>query len=168
MHTPDTLHAALTDLAIPHTIHRHKVLHTVADGEEVYPTMPGAHIKNLFVKDKKDNLFLITALNDRLLNLVTLGKHLGSKDRFSFGNEDLLYATLGVRPGSVTPLGLINAKPGSLRFILDEGILSATMVYAHPLQNDQSTGLAPADLMKAIHAWGHTPEVLDLGLFPRA
>lgn len=168
MHTPESLHEALAALAIPYTVHRHKVLHTVADGEEVYPTMPGAHIKNLFTKDKAGNLYLITALNDRALNLTALGKHLKTKDRMSFGSEDLLYATLGVRPGSVTPLGLINAQPGSLRFVLDEGILSAATVYAHPLRNDQSTGLAPADLMKAVHAWGHAPEVLDLGLFPRA
>lgn len=166
-HTPESLHAALTELAIPHTIHHHAPVFTVAEGHGVTDHLPGAHIKNLFVKDKGGSFYLITALQSRTLDLKALGKHLGSKDRLSFGAEEQLLAMLGVTPGSVTPLALINAAPGSLRFVLDEGILTDATVYPHPLINSQTTAMAPADLLKAVRYWGHVPEVLDLGLFPR-
>lgn len=168
MHTPESLHTALTNLNIPHTVHSHKAVFTVADGEGLFTHLPGAHIKNLFLKDKAGQLYLITALQERNLNLKTLGKHLGAKDRLSFANEELLMQHLGVTPGSVSPLALINAGPGSVRVILDSGIQNHPTVYPHPLINTQTTAMAPADLLKALQAWQHQVEMLDLGLFPRA
>ncbi len=167
MHTPESLHAALTQLAIPFEVHHHKPVFTVADGEGLFNHLPGAHIKNLFVKDKARNLYLITALQERSLNLNTLGKHLGAKERLSFADETTLMHHLGVTPGSVSPLALINAQPGALRFVLDAGILAHGTVYPHPLKNDQTTALTPPDLLKAIESWGHKIEQIDLGLFPR-
>lgn len=169
MHTPESLHAQLTQLGLPFTTHHHKALFTVADGAdtELY-ALPGAHIKNLFVKDKAGKLFLITALQTRSLNLVTLGKHLGAKDRLSFANEETLLNILGITPGSVSPLALINAAPGSLRFVLDAEVPTHATVYPHPLTNTQTTAMAPSDMLKAITHWGHVPEVLDLTPFPRS
>lgn len=166
-HTPASLHTALTALSIPHTVHHHAAVFTVAEGEGVTSHLPGAHIKNLFVKDKAKNLYLITALQSRMLNLNALGKHLGAKDRLSFADEPTLYEHLGVTPGSVSPLALINAAPGSLRFVIDTGIMGYETVLPHPLINTQTTALSPADLLRAIQNWGHGVEQLDLALFPR-
>jgi Ala-tRNA(Pro) deacylase len=168
MHTPETLYEALGELGIPFVDHKHAAVFTVAEGHGVTDHLVGAHIKNLFVKDKAKQFYLITALHERALDLKSLGKHLGSKDRLSFADEEALYEHLGVTPGSVSPLALINAKPGSLRFILDSGILGHGTVYPHPLVNTQTTALVPNDLMKAIASWGHAVETLDLGMFPRA
>lgn len=166
-HTPDSLHAALTALNIPHEVHHHAAVFTVAEGEGVTSHLPGAHIKNLFVKDKAKNFFLITALQERSLDLKALGKHLNTKDRLSFADEVTLMDYLGITPGSVSPLALINAKPGSLRFILDSGIMKYDTVLPHPLINTQTTGITPANMLKALESWGHTTELLDLSLFPR-
>lgn len=168
MHTPESLHTALTQLNIPFQTHHHAAVFTVAEGEGVTSHLSGAHIKNLFVKDKAKNLYLITALQERSLDLKALGKHLGSKDRLSFTDEATLYEHLGVTPGSVSPLALINAKAGALRFVLDSGILEHDTVLPHPLINTQTTALTPAGLLSAIQSWGHVVEQLDLGLFPRA
>lgn len=167
-HTPETLHTALTNLGIPHTVHHHAAVFTVAEGHGVTDHLQGAHIKNLFVKDKGKNLYLITALHERALDLKALGKHLGSKDRLSFADEDALMHHLGVTPGSVSPLALINATGGTLRFILDSKALDSATILPHPLINTQTTALAPKDLLRAIESWGHKTELLDLGLFPRA
>lgn len=168
MHTPESLHAALSSLNIAHEVHHHTAVFTVAEGEGVTSHLPGAHIKNLFVKDKAKNFFLITALQERALDLKALGKHIGSKDRLSFADEAALMEFLGVTPGSVSPLALINARGDSLRFILDSGVTKYDTVLPHPLINTQTTALTPEDLLRAITSWGHTTELLDLGLFPRA
>ena len=167
MHTPDSLHASLAQLNIPFHTHHHAAVFTVAEGEGVTSHLQGAHIKNLFVKDKARNFYLITALQERTLNLNLLGKHLGAKDRLSFADEPTLLEYLGVTPGSVSPLALINAQGGSLRFVLDSGVFTYDTILPHPLINTQTTALAPHDLLRAIQSWGHAVEQLDLGLFPR-
>lgn len=167
MHTPESLHAALKALNIPHEVHHHAPVFTVEESAGVLGHLQGAHIKNLFVKDKARNLYLITALEDRSLSLKSLGKHLGSKDNLSFADAETLDEHLGVTPGSVTPLALINAAPGTIRFILDTGITEAEIAYPHMLINSQTAGMKPTDLTHAIESWGHKIELLDLSLFPR-
>lgn len=166
-HTPESLLAALTALNIPYENHHHEAAFTVEQSEGLGLTVPGTHIKNLFVKDKAKNYYLITAEQHRAINLAAVGKHLGSKDRLSFADETALYEHLGVTPGSVTPLALINAKPGALRFILDTAVIQSTIALPHPLINTQTTSLKSTDLTRAIESWGHKIEPLDLGLFPR-
>lgn len=167
-HTPNTLKSQLKSLGIPFHAYQHKALFTVADGEDILHTFPpGAHIKNLFLKDKSGKLTLITALQERSLNLTALAKHLSAKDRFSFANEDILMNILGVSPGSVSPLALINAPAGHVQVVLDSDILAHPLVFAHPLCNTETLGLTPNHLLQAVQHWGHQPQWLNLGLFPK-
>lgn len=169
MHTPETLLTALKAMAIEPVVYHHHAHHTVEDGlEEVKSWPAGAHIKNLFVKDKAGNLTLITCLAARRVDLVGLGKHLGSKDRWSFAKEDVMVEVLGVRPGAVTPLALINVPPGRLQFVWDTGIEAHDIGYPHPLINTQTYGMKVADILHAVQAWGHTPVRIDLGQFAKA
>jgi Ala-tRNA(Pro) deacylase len=162
MHTPESLQAELTNLGVNFTRYTHAPVFTVEEAKAVNHTIPGAHIKNLFLKDKAGALTLITALDERRLDLTALAKHLGAKGRFSFGSAELLYATLGVEPGSVTPLGLINAAAGSIHVVLDDGIFTHALVNPHPLINSATLGMAPYGLVQALQAWGHEPIRLDL------
>lgn len=165
----DGLMEVLAGLGIAPVVYSHPPLHSVADGVGVTDAWPaGAHIKNLFVKDKAGALTLITCLQERKLDLVKLGKHVGSKDRWSFANEEVLWSVLGVKPGAVTPLALVNAAPGSLRVIWDAAMLEPAIVYAHPLVNTQTLGMVPADLIRAVAAWGHQPVRMGLGEFAKA
>ncbi|MCA3244123.1 MAG: prolyl-tRNA synthetase associated domain-containing protein [Alphaproteobacteria bacterium] len=165
MHTPVTLATALTQLGIAFTNHAHAPVFTVAEAQAVNHAIPGAHIKNLFLKDKAGALTLVTALDTCSVPLNPLAKHLGAKGRYSFGSAELLRTTLGVEPGSVTPLALINAPGGSLRVVFDEGIFSHSVVNPHPLTNTATLSLSPADLVKALNAWGHHPLRLDFSKF---
>lgn len=138
----------------------------MADGVGLTDTWPtGAHIKNLFVKDKAGTLTLITVLQERRVDLVKLGKHIGAKDRWSFADEDTLWRVLGVKPGAVTPLALINASPDMLKVIVDDGILTHAIVYAHPLINTQTWAMRTDDMLRVITSWGHTPQRINLGQF---
>jgi Ala-tRNA(Pro) deacylase len=156
-------------LGIPFHHYHHVAVFTVEEAEQVSGNQPGAHIKNLFVRDKAGAFTLITALTQRRLDLNAMAKACGvAGNRWSFGNPEQLVEILGVLPGSVTPLALINASPGSVRFILDDGIFTEALVNPHPLVNTETLGLAPADLIRAITHWGHSIERLDLGRFARA
>src|SRR5579885_1447153 len=106
--TPDDLFAALDALGIKHATIKHPPLFTVEQARELRGTIPGGHTKNLFLRDKKGALFLVTALEDAVIELKSLHRRLGASGRFSFGSAELMAETLGVVPGAVTPFGAIN------------------------------------------------------------
>ena len=111
--TPDQLFAALDRLGIRHSTVRHPPLFTVEQSRSLRGQIPGGHTKNLFLRDKKDALFLVVALEDADIDLKGLHRLLGANGRFSFGSADLMREVLGVAPGAVTPFGAINDTQGA-------------------------------------------------------
>jgi hypothetical protein len=98
--TPSDLFAFLDRLGIAHETVTHPSLFTVEQSRALRGTIPGGHTKNLFLKDKKGGLFLVTALEDAMIELKSLHRLLGAGGRFSFGSADLMRETLGGRAGS--------------------------------------------------------------------
>ena len=123
--------------------------------------LPGGHTKNLFLKDKKGGLWLVVAREDMAVDLKALSTILGAP-RFSFGAPELLIATLGVPPGSVTPFALMNDRERRVRVVLDEGMLASDPLNFHPLRNDRTTSIAARDLLAFVRACGHEPAILPL------
>ena len=160
-HTEQTLLDFFQELGIGTTTHRHHALHTVEQSQEFRGDLPGGHCKSLFLKDKKAQLWLLVALEEREINLKHLHKHIGAA-RLSFGNADLMYEVLGVRPGSVTPFALINDRDQQVNVILDAGMLACDPLNYHPLHNEATTAISSADLLRFIAATGHEARHLDL------
>jgi Ala-tRNA(Pro) deacylase len=154
--TRQQLLALLDDLGVAYTTHDHPPVFTVAESGAIKIAMPGGHTKNLFLKDKKGGLFLVSALADTAIDLNALSKTLGV-GRFSFGSAALLLETLGVHPGSVTAFAVINDKLNRVRIVLDEGLLGHALVNFHPLSNDATTAVTPAGLLRLFDHTGHHP-----------
>ncbi|GLS02120.1 DNA-binding protein [Brevundimonas denitrificans] len=147
---------------VEQTTHDHPAVFRVEEGLELKAAMPGAHTKNLFLKDKKGRLWLISARQDTVVDLKRADKWIGSA-RLSFGNEALLWETLGVRPGSVTALGLINDPDRRVTFVLDKALWDADIVNFHPLTNTATTALTQAGFRKFLRLIGREPVVADFG-----
>lgn len=156
------LFAYLDALGVAHRTVEHAPVFTVAEGDDIKADMPGGHTKNLFLKDKKGALVLISALQSTDIALNQLHKVIGGA-RLSFGSAELLEASLGVTPGSVTAFAIINDRGHRVRFILDKALMDHDIVNFHPLKNDATTALSGADLLSFVRALGRDPEVLDLG-----
>jgi Ala-tRNA(Pro) deacylase len=154
--TPDQLFATFDDLGIAYTTHQHRPVFTVDESRDLKTALPGGHTKNLFLKDKRGRLFLLSALGDAVIDLNAVSKLIGS-GRFSFGNAELLMQHLGVTPGSVTVFGIINDTERNVTLLLDEGLFAHDPVNFHPLRNDATTAVSPADLLKFCRATGHEP-----------
>ena len=154
------LEAWLTDHAIPfHTV-EHPAVFRVEEGLDLKADLPGAHTKNLFLKDKKGRLWLISARQDTTIDLKRTPAAIGS-DRLSFANEALMYETLGVRPGSVTALGLINDADARVTFVLDQRLWDADLVNFHPLTNTATTALTQDAFRRFLRMLGREPVVVD-------
>jgi len=152
----------LDGLDIAHETHRHPPLHTVEESRALRGDLPGTHIKNLFLRDKKRSLWLVTVLEARAVDLKALRHVLGAKGNLSFGSAELLAEALGVEPGAVTPFAVLNDVDHRVTMALDRGVLDADPVNAHPLHNAATTAIAGRDLLRFLEACGHPPLLLDL------
>lgn len=159
--TPDPLGALFGQLGIAAVTYAHPAVFTVAEGEGFKHLIPGGHTKNLFLKDKKDHLWLVTAAAYTAVDLKGLPELVGA-GRLSFGSPERLLGALGVPPGSVTPLALLNDTQRRVRFVLDEKLTRCSTVNCHPLRNDMTTCLAPQDLMRFLRHLGYDPLVANL------
>lgn len=155
------LFARLGELGIQHATIEHPPLYTVEQSRELRGDLPGAHIKNLFLRDKKRRMWLLTVLEDREIDLKALRGRIGAQGTLSFGSAELLIETLGVIPGAVTPFAVINDKAGNVTMVLDKALLGVDPVNAHPLRNDRTTAIAPSDLLHFLEAENHAPVFLD-------
>lgn len=159
--SPEQLFAILDEMDIPYRLHRHAPIFTVAEGEHLKREIPGVHCRNLFLADKKKEMFLVVAANETAVDLKTLPEKLGS-GRLSFGSAERLWTYLGIRPGSVCPFVLLNDPQRRVQPVLDAAMMEAEIVNYHPLDNAMTIGLRPADLLKFIARTGHEPRILDL------
>jgi Ala-tRNA(Pro) deacylase len=100
-------------------------------------------------------------LEERRTDLNRLAQRLGAP-RFSFGAADDLYELLGVRPGSVTPFALANDTALRVTPVLDRDMLNCDPLNYHPLVNDRTTAVSPADLLRFVAACGHRPRIVGL------
>ena len=155
------LMARLDALGITVETHRHPPVYTVAEAKALRGELPGAHIKNLLLRDRKRRLWLLTVLEDRRLDLKALRAVLGARGGLSFASAELLWETLGVRPGAVTPLAAINDLEQRVTVVLDRGLEQQPWVNCHPLHNAATTAMRPADLVRFLVACEHPPEWLS-------
>jgi len=165
-HTPDSLLRLLHELGIAQETVEHPPLFTVEQSKALRGAISGAHTKNLFLKDKKGRLFLVTAVENTLIDLKRLHEAIGASGRLSFGSAEQLLEHLGVAPGSVTAFAAVNDERGLVTVVLDERLAGYERVNCHPLVNTATTGLALADLLRFLEAVGHKPLMLKVGEAP--
>ena len=158
--TPADLYAFLDSHHIGHSTLEHEAVFRVEEGHEIKAALPGGHTKNLFLKDAKGQLWLISALGDTVIDLKRLHKVIGSA-RLSFGSAELMQQVLGVTPGSVTAFALINDRERQVRFVLDQALLASDPVNFHPMSNDATTAVSRDDFLKFLAALGIEPLVVD-------
>ena len=160
MKTRADLMAFLDARQIASTTLDHPAVFRVDEGHEIKAALPGAHTKNLFLKDAKGQLWLISAEGRTAIDLKSLPPVIGAA-RLSYGSAERLHAALGVTPGSVTALALINDPGRKVRFVLDRALAEADLVNFHPLTNTATTALTQDGFRRFLAALGVEPLVVD-------
>ena len=156
------IYQKLDQMGIAYQIFEHQPLFTVEEALSVMDTVPGMHVKNLFLRDKKKNFFLLTAYHDTDIDLKNLRKIIGASGNLSFASADMLWEQLKIRPGSVNPLVLMHlAQDCQIRFFLDVVLTKADSVNLHPMRNDKSITLASDDLLKFLHSTHQQINIID-------
>jgi Ala-tRNA(Pro) deacylase len=167
MLSPCDLFAFFDAHGIEHATLDHPAVFRVGEGGEVKATLTGAHTKNLFLKDSRGQLWLISAEQDTRIDLKRLPAVIGS-GKLSFGSAALLEQALGVTPGSVTAFALANDKARAVRFVLDAKLEETDQVNFHPLVNTATTTVSREGLRAFLHALGVVPIIVDFTRPPLA
>ena len=148
----------------------HNIAYERFDHEAVYtceqadalPPMPGAQTKNLFVRDRKGvRHFLVTIGYEKSVDLKALAAAL-DVSKLSFGSDERLINHLGVEPGSVTLLGLINDPDHKVEVVIDQSIWDAESALCHPLVNTTTLSISHTGLEAFLQATGHDVRVMDV------
>ncbi len=161
--TPDDVFSAFKSLGIEHETMVHEPLYTVEEAKTVKYGLTGAHTKNLFLRNKKGRMFLLVIGQDRRVNLKGLKDKLNlTGGQLAFASTERLGKYLGVVPGSVSPLAVINDHSGAVTVYLEKSLLRHDSIYLHPCRNTHSTRIAMSDLLKVLEEWNHPATVIEI------
>lgn len=162
--SPEELLARLDDLGVAHRTMEHAPVFTVDEARRLRGAVPGAHSKNLFLRDKKERHWLVSCRSDRPVDLAWLATQLGTK-RLTFCSGRRLAAYLGVRAGAVSPFAVVNDLGRVVGVALDEELLEDDPLNFHPLDNSKTTSVSKQGLLRFLAAERHEPRVIR---FPEA
>lgn len=152
----------LAELGIAAAVEPYPLHSTVEEGKRLRGDMAGTFTKNLLLRDKKGRLFLLAIHEDRELDLKTLHKQLGASGRLGFAAADRMQSLLGVSPGALTPLAIINDDGVEVTVVIDSVLLAATQINFHPLVQQESIGLAPEQLVEFVRSCGREPLIVEM------
>ncbi len=149
MLTKTDLFKLLEEKGLNFQIHDHEPLFTVEDSEKMRGIIDGAHTKNLFLKNKKNNFFLLSCDENTKVDLKKFSKAINAKN-LSFAKEDYLNKYLGIKPGSVSPYSLLNDNENEVSFYIDDKLANSEIINFHPLINTTTITIKTSDFIKFI------------------
>ena len=147
------LYDLLKELNIPYTEVEHEAIYTVEEGKKIDRHIEGTSCKNLFLKDHKNNFFIVTLERDQEVKLNDLRKFLHVSN-LHFAEENHLHDLLGVIKGSVTPLGIINDKDNKVTVVISNELVNKKIL-CHPLTNTKTINIEYNDLIRLIEYLNH-------------
>ncbi len=152
----------LAEHAIEYERHDHPPVFTCEEANRLVPPLPAAKTKNLFVRDRKGRQhFLVVVGYEKVVDLKALSSLLGVS-KLSLASPERLRRYLGVDPGSVTILGVVNDPDKEVEIIMDEGLWDSKAFRCHPLVNTSTLVISRESLKRFLNTTRHKPRILNI------
>ena len=156
------IYSFLTEHHIEYERFEHPPVYTVEDVHRLALNLPGARIKNLFLREKKGpRHFLVVVPDDKRVDMKALPKILES-GHVSFGSPDRLKKHLGIEPGSVSLLAIVNDSDHAVEVVMDESLWRSEAFQCHPLINTSTLVIPRDSMMRFLRATGHEVKLADI------
>ena len=160
--TSEMLYAFFAELGISYERVDHPAVLTVHEAERLVPKARGVHCKNLLIEDRKDRrLFMLTVPFGKRTDLATTAKSLGTS-KLRFASAEKMHDALGITPGAVSMLALVNDRAKRVTLVLDQVLSEAEALQCHPLINTATLVINQGDLRRFLNAIEHVPQVLEV------
>jgi Ala-tRNA(Pro) deacylase len=158
----ERVYALLSELGIQYEIVEHPAMFSAADNELHEQDINATIFKNLFLRNKdKSRYYLYSLPLMKRADLVALANKI-NETRFSFGNENELWDKLHIRPGSVSPMNVVDTPGTDVEILIDREILTCERFGIHPNDNTATVILSPEDLMKILDATGCRYRLIEI------
>ena len=149
------IYQILAELNIPYVKHEHPPLFTVEEADKYHDIIPGAHTKNLFLRNKKGDVhYLVVVESQKRVDLGELRKTF-DESKLSFASPEKLNEYLGLTPGSVSAFGLINDESKTVRVVVDNDLMGAEKIGFHPNINTATLTISTNDFRKFLEWTGN-------------
>ncbi len=156
------IYTILAENKIPYTRYDHPAVFTVEESEKICENIPGAKTKNLFLRNRAgDKHYLVVIAAEKRADLKKLESLLDEK-KLSFASPERLQKYLGLTPGSVTFLGLVNDVNHEVKIIFDEDVINAEAIQTHPLTNTATLTIAQEGVRNFLQLYGNGAQFLKL------
>ena len=156
------IYAFLTNCEITYQRVDHPPVFTVAEAEEKVPPLPGAHTKNLFLRDCKGRRHFLVIVDGAMpVNLKALRGILGA-DKLGMASPERLGKYLGVAPGAVSLLGVLNDAERTVEVVFDRAVWAAKALQCHPLVNKTTLVISRPDVKRLLEKTGHAWRVVEV------
>ncbi len=156
------LYSFLESHAIEYERYDHPAVYTCEEARRLVPAMAAAETKNVFLRDRKGlRHFLVVVSYEKSVDLKALAPLLDT-DKLSLGSPERLMNHLGVEPGSVTILGLLNDRRHAVEAIFDRDIAEAEALRCHPLVNTATLSISRDGILRFLQTTGHDLMVVDV------
>jgi len=150
----------LKQLSIQYEYHEHVAVFTSEQARRLIPPLAGASAKNLFLRDRKGRRhFLLSLPDSKTLDLKSLASSL-SLSGLSLASPERLLKYLGITPGAVSLLALVNDSEARVEVLMDKDLWQADYLQCHPLVNTATLVISLQDIKKFIAATGHSVQVV--------
>lgn len=154
--------ASLSESGVAFERYDHPPVATCEEAARHLKGVAGAGSKNLFLRDKRgDRHFLVTVREENRVDLVKLSEVFG-EGRLSFASSERLERYLGVKPGAVTILALVNDSAGHVTAFIDRGLVEADLMQCHPMENTSTVVMCPSDILRYLSGHGRKVTVIDV------
>lgn len=155
------IYETLENMGLSYTKHEHEAVFTVAEANKLYSDIPGAHTKNLFLKNKDASQFYLYIIaSHKRADLKTLTELLEER-KLHFASPEELQHYLKLTPGSVSALGLLNDPEHNVKVIIDKELWEADSINAHPNTNTATLTFSRSDFHKLFESLGHKIVFVD-------
>ena len=152
----------LKELEISYDMYEHPPLPTIEMALEYWKDLPSTHCKNLFFRNHKGNKHYLVVFECHQQMAIHQIEKMLKQGKLSFASEQRMEKYLGLRPGSVSPFGLINDTEKHVKLFLDKNLKDAPMLSFHPKDNTASLVVRNEDFIRFLEHWGGEYEFLDL------
>jgi Ala-tRNA(Pro) deacylase len=148
---------------IPYECLRHSAAYTMEECAAVEARLGVPICKNLFLCNRQQTQFYLLMLpGDKVFKTKYLSSQLGCA-RLSFASEDHMVSLLGIHPGAVSPMGLMNDTEHKVKLVIDHDLLNDEAIGCHPCVNTATLRLTLCNLLeKFVPATDHDYQVVEL------
>ena len=157
------IYELLEQKGIWHEITEHMAVFNMEEVAQIELPYPEAEAKNLFIRDdKKRNFYLITVRGNKRVDLKKFKQEHGTRS-LQFASAEMLMDMMGLIPGAVTPMGLLNDEECRIQWFLDREFLDTDgLMGVHPNDNAATVWIKAADLVELIKEHGNTVNIVEV------